>query len=342
MSEKKLLLLGTGGTIAGKAAQPQEAVSYVAGEITAQELVASLPLDAVMNGLSLQVEQVAQVDSKDMSWAVWRSLLARCQSAMLDPQVAAIVITHGTDPLEETACLLAMALQVGKPVVLTCAMRPATALQADGPQNLLDAFCVAANGGRPGVWLVAAGKILSAQGLMKLHPYRLDAFGVCEQGASGYVQEQQVRWCTGSQDGGPWPLLREAASAQQLALPEIKLQALVQLSALPWVEVLQSAALADGRAVTALVVAGVRGIVLAGTGNATVHQELQTALAHARLQGVWVWRCTRCPEGLPVLGRPLAVKHLPVLHAATDVVVSLPPSTARVALMLCLASLGAG
>jgi L-asparaginase len=128
-------------------------------------------------------EQVAQVDSKDMEPAIWRALALRCACIGLrSPRWQGIVITHGTDTLEETAFFLHRVLPAAKPVVLTCAMRPATALAPDGPQNIVDAMAVARAPGAHGVTVACAGTLHGAEQVRKVHPYRLDAFSSGDAG----------------------------------------------------------------------------------------------------------------------------------------------------------------
>ncbi|HRM94650.1 MAG TPA: asparaginase, partial [Alicycliphilus sp.] len=143
--ERKVVVLGTGGTIAGKSDMAGANVGYTAGQIGVEQLLSAIPALARAAGASLVAEQIAQIDSKDMGFEVWARLAQRCALHLADPLVAGIVITHGTDTLEETAWLLANLLDATRPVVLTCAMRPATALAADGPANLLHAVAVAAH-----------------------------------------------------------------------------------------------------------------------------------------------------------------------------------------------------
>ncbi|MEK9803308.1 MAG: asparaginase domain-containing protein, partial [Curvibacter sp.] len=136
---QKIVVLGTGGTIAGLA-QGAAPGRYRAAQKPVGELLAGLELPA---GMDLQVEQVAQIDSKDMDLPVWQALLTACRHHLAAQAVQALLITHGTDTLEETAWLLQALLAPRKPVVLTCAMRPADAPDADGPRNLADALAVA-------------------------------------------------------------------------------------------------------------------------------------------------------------------------------------------------------
>src|SRR4051794_9743617 len=127
---RRVVVLGTGGTIAGKAASIGDNIGYTAGQVGVADLLGGIEPPA---GVTLVAEQVAQLDSKDMSFEVWQKLAQRCAHWLARPDVAGIVITHGTDTLEETAFFLHSVLAATKPVVLTCAMRPATALAPDGP-----------------------------------------------------------------------------------------------------------------------------------------------------------------------------------------------------------------
>jgi len=313
-----VLVLATGGTIAARGDSPAHTVHYRAGQIGVQALLQAVPDLAEQAQGPLLARQIAQIDSKDIDWPLWRTLLGECMQALCDDGIRAIVITHGSDTLEETAWLLHRLLPAHKPVVLTCAMRPPTALLADGAQNLRDATVVAACGARAGVWVVAAGEVHAAARVQKVHPHRLHALRSLETGVAARVEEGRVRW-----------LLPPAATTTP-APGRAALHRLLALPALPWVEIVFSGALARGEGVHALVAAGVRGLVLAGSGNATVHQALETALLRAQAQGVWVWRTTRCAEGLPVApAHPGGQALLPLA--------ALPPATARIAMMLALA-----
>jgi L-asparaginase len=295
---KQWVVLGTGGTIAGTATSASDHTGYSAAQLDVGQLLSALPgIEQVLSGDRLEVEQVAQLDSKDMDHATWQALAQRCQHWLAQPDVGGIVVTHGTDTLEETAWFLQQVLHSHKPVVLTCAMRPATALAPDGPQNLLDALTVARDPEAQGLLAVCAGRIHSACDVQKVHPYRLDAFSSGEAGPLGWVEQAQVRWSRSCIAAQPHPRAH---------------QALTQAAAdWPWVEVLHSHAGADARRVRALVAAGVKGLVVAGTGNGTVHQSLLTALTEAQAQGVTVRLATRCAEG-QIVGRPAVLPLAPL------------------------------
>lgn len=313
---KKIVILGTGGTIAGTSGDPLDHTSYKAARLGIQELLASAgALQPVASGHEIVAEQVAQIDSKDMSHAVWLRLAQRVAHWLADSCVQGIVITHGTDTLEESAYFLHAALAPARPVVLTCAMRPATALMADGPQNLLDALLIAADPGACGVLVACAGRVHGALQVRKLHPYRLDAFGSGEAGPLAVVEDQRLRLLQG------WPA---QAGSRYTAWKALNAQ-----SCWPRVEIVMSHAGADGTIVRALLngVAGappLRGLVVAGTGNGTLHEDLEAALLEAQGRGVRVLRATRCAEGQVL---PTAADGIPDSAG-------LSPVKARIALML--------
>ena len=326
----KIVVLGTGGTIAGSSSSATDNVGYASAQRGVQALVDAVP---ALARWPLEAEQVAQLDSKDMGPAVWSALVERVRVHLARPEVRAVVITHGTDTLEETAWLLHRtvgALLDTKPVVLTAAMRPATSLQADGPQNLLEAVTVAASPGARGVVLAMAGWVWQGAEVRKLHSYRTQAFGAPDAGPLGQVVEGRLQrfrpWPgAGCDDGGLAMVSADGAvpvhptSPRALHLPESP-------DAWPWVEIVSSHAGTGPRAVQALLSAGVQGLVVACTGNGTVHQNLETALLQAVAQEVPVLRATRCAEGGIVPG---GVDTLPSAGFLT-------PAQARVELTLRL------
>lgn len=291
-----VVILGTGGTIAGTAASAGDAVGYTAAQRGVDELVAAVPPLAAFR---LATEQVAQVDSKDMDFALWQQLARRAAHHLGRDDVAGVVVTHGTDTLEETAWFLHRVMAPQKPLVLTAAMRPATSLQADGPQNLLDAVTVAARSGGHGVLAVLAGAVHGAGDLRKGHTSRLDAFGSGDDGPIARIDHGALRVLRPWPPGGPAAALGLDAVAREAA-------------AWPWVEIVSNHAGADGRAVDALVAAGVRGLVVAGTGNGSVSRPLAAALRRALGAGVPVVRASRCGVGAVVSADGAADADLPV------------------------------
>ncbi len=307
-----VVVLGTGGTIAGVAAHAGAHLGYKPGALAAQDLVAGVP---ALQGQTLEVHSLAQLDSCDMDHATWLRLALAVQDHLARPEVAGVVVTHGTDTLEETALFLHLTVQADKPVVLTAAMRPATAPSPDGPQNLVDATSVARLPGARGVLVVFGGQAYAGAEARKVHGYRVDAFTGGDAPPLAVVQDghwQQFR---------PWPAVHAAWAAALRRNP----------AQWPLVDIVTSHAGAQGRSLDALVQSGARGIIVAGTGNGSVHGQLLAAARRAEAQGVVVRRASRCvlggvvgekPDGLPSAG-------------------GLTPAQARVQLLLELAAAGA-
>ena len=319
---KKLVFLGLGGTIAGSSDSAADNVGYKAGLVGVAQLLAAIPaLGRVLGDHDLVSEQVAQVDSKDLGHSHWRDLALRTHHYLAKSDVSAVVITHGTDTLEETAYFLSRVLPSelldSKSVVMTCAMRPASSLAPDGPQNVLDAVATALNPAAKGVLAVCAGTVHSARHVQKVHPYRVNAFDSGDSGPLGFVEEGSVRWVHSCGDLNPvahmFPL--EKLSADEW----------------PWVEIVLSHAGVTGATVRTLcgksqgAMPSLAGIVVAGTGNGTIHQDLEAALRVAQQQGVRVVRSTRCSLGGIVPGST----EFEFAHSK-----GLSPVKARIALML--------
>ncbi|RZJ04255.1 MAG: asparaginase [Rubrivivax sp.] len=294
--DQLIVILGTGGTIAGTAKTASDGVGYTAAQLTVADLLAAVP---ALSGQQLEAHQVAQLDSKDMDFANWQRLASAVQQHLARPEVAGVVITHGTDTLEETAFFLHRVLAPAKPVVLTAAMRPATALAPDGPQNLFDAVRVAAAPGAAGVVVALAGRVHDAVQVRKTHSYRVDAFESADGALVARVEEGAVRLV------GRWPS-GEALGLARIAKP---------VQAWPRVDVVINHVGADGRVVQALLTAGIDGIVAAGTGNGTLSAALDAALREAQAQGVRVLRSTRCDAG-PVMDLPGLLPSAGALSAA--------------------------
>ena len=296
--QSTIVILGTGGTIAGTAASATDAVGYTAAQLGVAQLVAAVP---PLARLAIECEQVAQLDSKDMDFATWQRLAQRAAHHLARADVQGIVVTHGTDTLEETAYFLHRVLAPAKPLVLTAAMRPATSMQADGPQNLLDAVTIACDARVPGVSAVIAGRAWAGADVRKQHSYRLDAFGGGDAGPLAVIEDGQVRVLC-----APLP-----------AGDAIGLEAIVtDASTWPRMEIVLNHAGADGRIVDALVAQGVAGLVAAGTGPGTLSTALEVALRRAAATGVRVLRASRCAAG-PVLGGD--AEELPGAGALTAV-----------------------
>lgn len=319
-THRRVVVLGTGGTIAGLATTAYDNIGYTAAQVGVAQLMEAIQVPPEF-GFELVTEQVAQVDSKDMSFAVWQRLARRCQQLLEPSDVQGIVVTHGTDTMEETAYFLHAVLSgtgnLTKPVVLTGAMRPASSLMPDGPQNMLDALTVATHPGAAGVMVVFAGAVHSATEVQKVHTYRLDAFDSGDAGPLAYVEEGVVRMVR----NGP----SEKAATAGFTVPS-------EGARWPRVEIIMNYAGAGPLMVDSLLFHGLgsddplRGIVVAATGNGSVHQDLEAALLRARASGVSVVRATRCTRGRVLPGNTETLPDSAGLSAVK----------ARIAMMLTL------
>lgn len=285
----RIVLLSTGGTIAGTAASTTDLRAYTAGRLAADELVEAVPeLDRIAEVVP---RTLFELDSKDMRPEHWLALQQRLQALLADPLVDGVVITHGTDTLEETAYFLQTTLLTTKPVVLTAAMRPATALSADGPMNLYQAVVLASRSAaaRAGVLVVLGDRIHSASALTKRHPCAVDAF------------------CS------PRALTMQASDATLQTLAPNRHSRIVlpdDLEVLPPVELLIVAAgsspalaAATARALERVSAqAGGAGLVLALPGNASLPRRWAGALAELP-PSIPVVFASRCGAGVDVVDR---------------------------------------
>lgn len=294
----EIVFLGMGGTIAGKAPRASDNVGYKAAELTVQALV-----DDCVGGLAREIgccvttEQVVQKDSKDMQLDDWALLVQRIVFHLARPEVRSVVVTHGTDTLEEGAYFLHLSLprhiQSEKSVVITCAMRPASSSTPDGPQNLRDALVVAMSPDIRGTYLVCGGEIHAGYGIRKVHSYRLQAFESPETGPLGYVEEQKIRWCGRQLDFS-------ASGAGAFSFSQ-------ERPIWARVEIVFSHSHVSEDLIPVLLdhsFPKIEGLVLAGTGNGTVHTALLKGIQRAQARGVAVVLATRCLQGpvIPAIG----------------------------------------
>jgi L-asparaginase len=300
---QKIVVLATGGTIAGTASSAADHTGYTAAQIGVAQLLSGISgLHDALQGHPVEAEQVAQIDSKDMDFATMGRLAQRCSHFLVQSDVAGVVITHGTDTLEETAWFLQLALPAEllatKSVVLTCAMRPATSSESDGPRNVCDAVRVALDSAARGVLSVCAGDVHSAEHVQKVHTHALNAFSSGDAGPMARLQGAKVLWQT------PQANIHQKNSPQaQWNVAQAATNFIVSNQPWPRVEIVHNYVGASGAVVRALLrsaLAGnpaLRGIVVAGTGNGTLANDLQAALIEAQNQGVQILRASRCAWG---------------------------------------------
>jgi len=278
MSEPTILVLATGGTIAGQAGSATRA-DYRPGQIDIADFLTEFRALGVET--RLEGRQVANIDSANIGPVIWRVLHQACMAAMDDPACSGVIITHGTDTAEETAFLLDLTLPTTKPVVLVGAMRPADAVGSDGLRNFANAVQVAAHpdsAGR-GVLLVMGDTVLSARDARKAHTGGTNAFEGFPRGPVALATPAGVDWLS-----PPWRVDEPA----RFALPDD----------MPRVPILHAYAGMDGTSVTDAVKAGAKGIILAGFGAGNSPDAVLEALASAAQSGIPVVRATRVDEGL--------------------------------------------
>ena len=308
----RLLVLATGGTIAGAGADATQINHYDAGAFGVDALLKAVP--AVQSLAQLQLEQIANVDSADLQFSHWCRLVERIRAAFAeDPELAGVVITHGTNTLEETAWLLQLLIDDPRPVVLVGAMRPATALSADGPLNLYQAIKVAVSpeARSHGVLVVVDGQIHGAKAVTKIATQGVSAFASPDSGPLGWVDDAGVHLAT-AQQGLPKPLA-------QIQLP----------NHWPRVAIVYGCVEPSADWITALLEAGVQGLVFTGTGAGQLSELERSALKAWDGPLPLMLRSNRCGSG-PVYG-DADQAQLGLLPASC-----LNPQKARVLLLLAL------
>jgi L-asparaginase len=265
----------------------------------------------------VSTEQVANIGSQTMNNRIWLKLAKRLQEVLSDPDVDGVVITHGTDTMEETAYFLSLLAKSGKPVVMVGSMRPATEVSADGPLNLYNAVALAANPdakGR-GVLVVLDNEIHYAREVEKSNTTRLDAFVSRNRGPAGLIHNGKAVWFS--------PPTTKLGPASEFSVEG--------LENLPRVEIVYSYANLGRAMIDSLVREGVHGIVLAGVGDGNTTDEALAALRDAAKQGVAIVRSTRVASG--ITRRNVEVNDDAMGFIAAE---ELNPQKARILLMLGL------
>lgn len=310
----RVIILATGGTIAGAGASADRA-GYTAGKIPIEDLIGTIP--SVKKIANISGEQVASVGSQDMTVDIWKKLAIRANEIFAKNEADAIVVTHGTDTQEETAYFLDLVIPTDKPVVLTGSMRPATAISADGPKNLYDAITVAINPKSKGRGVLVSFNegIYDGREVMKMSTTKTDAFGSPNTGPVGQAYDGRVEYYSSA--------VREVNPPKPIVLTsDMKL---------PRVDIVYMYADAPPDQIDMLVSKKVAGIVIAGVGNGNFNKAYMEAVKRAVAAGVVVCRASRAPSGRVVLHDEINDDEL-----GTIVSDDLTPQKARVLLMLAL------
>lgn len=336
---KQLLIIGTGGTIAGVADTEDSTIGYQAGALPIGRILAGIP--ALSRLGHIEARQYFSMASEQIGSQHWLELVQRLREVLADDNTApdAIVITHGTDTLEETAFFLSLTLPAKRPVVLTGAMRPATALNADGPGNLFNAcrFALAAREAAIGGCFVCFDEqVWRADQVTKAHANRADAFRARFGGPAGWLENDQPRWQPPRAD-----TLNSCFA--DLALPDPPAPAgptadhpaAIPAIALPAVALIPQYVDAEAALVDWYLARGYRGLIHAGTGIGTMPAAMRAALAKARRQGRLVVRASRLPAAYA--GRNTEASPADRDDALDFIAAGwLDPLKARILLQLCL------
>jgi L-asparaginase len=307
-------VLATGGTIAGAQTSGSRR-SYRAGAFSIDALLAAVPGLAEL--ARIDVEQVARIGSQDMDEAVWRKLAGRAALALAQQEIAGVVVTHGTDTMEETAYFLNLVVPSAKPVVMVGAMRPATAISADGPMNLFNAVAVAAepSAGTRGVLVVANDEIHFAREVAKTNTTQVGTFRSTQRGLAGLVGAGRVHFYAQP--------VRTHTSASEFSA--------TTPGPLPRVDIVYAHAGMGRGLIDAAVREGARGIVVAGVGDGNLGAAALAAAAEAVKAGVAIVRSSRTGGGF--VERNVEVDDDRLGFIAAD---ELNPQKARILLMLGL------
>ncbi|WP_035359008.1 type II asparaginase [Edaphobacter aggregans] len=309
-----IVILATGGTIAGAAATGTQS-AYTSGAVTIDAMVNAVP--GIKDLANIKGEQIANVGSQDMSFDIMLKVAKRINELLPTNDVDGIVITHGTDTMEETAYFLNLVVKSDKPVVLVGSMRPSTAVSADGPLNLYNAVAVAGDPrakGR-GVLVIMNDHIHAAHSLTKTSTTDVQTFlsplrglvGVVSYGKSDFYNTPPWKHTTAS----------EFDVAQVTKLPRVDII---------FADVDMSPDLIDASAAN-----GAKGIVIAGVGNGNMNKVSVDAAARAVKKGVVVVRSSRVPTGL--VGRNVELNDDELGFVASD---ELNPQKSRILLSLVL------
>jgi L-asparaginase len=316
IAQKKpnVVILATGGTIAGAAASGTQA-AYTSGAVTIDAMIAAVP--GLTNMANIKGEQISNVGSQDMSFEIMLKLAKRINELQKVADVDGIVVTHGTDTMEETAFFLNLVVKGDKPVVMVGSMRPSTAVSADGPLNLYNAVGVAIdpNARGRGVLVVMNDWIHAAHSLTKTSTTAIQTFMSPLRGVVGVATYGKNDFYNSPQ----W----KHTSASEFDVTNV--------NKLPRVDIIFACADMPADLIDASVANGAKGIVIAGVGNGNMNKASLDAAARAAKKGVVVVRSSRVATGS--VGRNVEVNDDEMGFVASD---ELNPQKARLLLSLAL------
>ncbi|MDX8551471.1 asparaginase [Methanospirillum hungatei] len=305
----KIQILATGGTIAGTAQNQSELTLYKSGDLSVDALIASLP--EMSTYAHVVGEQIYNIDSIEMTPDIWLTLANRVNKLLESPDIDGVVITHGTDTLEETAYFLNLVVKSEKPVVITGSIRPATALSADGPLNLLNAVILAASrdAAGKGVLILLNGQINGARDTTKTNTEMVETFKSADFGLLGYMDNEVPRFYRES--------LKLHTTATNFDV--------TSRTTLPKVDIVMLYPGVDRTAIDAFVANKTEGIIIASLGNGGYSKSIKAALQDVIDRGIPVVISSRTGTGIITSKDPEFI--------SSD---SLNPQKARILLMVAL------
>ena len=308
-------ILATGGTIAGTGASSTATVTYNPAKVGVEKLISAVP--ELKKIAHVTGEQVFQIASENMDNERWLTLAKRVNTLLKQPDIDGIVITHGTDTIEETAYFLNLVVKSEKPVVIVGAMRPSTAISADGPMNLYNAVALAGSKEAVGKGVLVAlnDTIFGARDVTKSNTLLLDTFKAPEVGLLGYMVSGK-------------PMFYHASTRQHTTHTEFDIS---QMDSLPKVDIVYGYANPNDLAIKAFVNAKDEGIVYAGTGDGSLPLVAKQALVEARKKGIIIMRSSRTGNGVVARNGEANDDELDFLTSD-----NLNPQKARILLMLAL------
>ena len=310
----RVMILATGGTIAGSAESGTQA-GYTSGHISIDAMIGAVPgITAIAR---VHGEQVANVGSQDMTFAIMIDLANRINALLNNDAAKGVVVTHGTDTMEETAHFLNLTVNNKKPVVMTGAMRPATAISADGPLNLYNAVAVAADphAAGHGTLVVMNDRIHGAHSLTKTNTTSVETFISPINGLIGTVNYGKTEYFRRP--------FRKHTHKSEFSVAGI--------TSLPRVDIIYACADMPADLIDGSMEKGAQGIVIAGDGNGNMNAVTIERAARAAEKGIFIVRSSRVPTGK--VGRNVEIDDDRLGFIASD---ELNPAKARILLMLAL------
>lgn len=309
---KTIAIVATGGTIAGTGKQGKT-VAYRAGEMNVDEIIQSIPM--IKDVANIKEYQLMNVDSNEMTPQRWIELANTINDIVEDDNIDGVVVTHGTDTLDETAYFLTLTLNTKKPVVITGAMRPATATSADGPYNLYQAVCLATHDQSQGQGVMGlfSNTIYSGRDIQKVNNYKIDAFDQKAFGCLGYMQDNEVYFFSKT-----FQLHTSSSLFSKQRLTDLPSVGIAYFYAGATHQILYDLAKCH------------RGIIITGSGSGNYSQEWLESIEDLSKQGIVFVRCSRVAQGIVFEDEIFDPHHLCIPGN------TLTSQKARVLLMLAL------